>query len=133
MLDRYYNVLPYDHSRVRLKYLDREIYINANYVRVPEANRKYILTQGKLQISFSTGIGNFYYFTADKWIFSDSIEDNKVFLSQLLREYGSLFTCFHYRSVPDPYVFGPPGSGSRSVIIGILPSTRKKSRKTLIF
>jgi protein tyrosine phosphatase len=49
VLDRYYNVLPYDHSRVRLKYLDREIYINANYVRVPEANRKYILTQGKLQ------------------------------------------------------------------------------------
>ncbi len=53
VLYRYYNVLPYDHSRVRLKYLDREIYINANYVRVPEANRKYILTQGKLQIAIN--------------------------------------------------------------------------------
>lgn len=47
--NRYYNVLPYDQSRVRLKHLDRELYINANHVRVPEAARKYILTQGPLE------------------------------------------------------------------------------------
>lgn len=48
-LNRYYNVLAYDQSRVKLKYKRDEIYINACYVNVPDADRKYILTQGPLE------------------------------------------------------------------------------------
>ncbi|KAK2150125.1 hypothetical protein LSH36_422g02013 [Paralvinella palmiformis] len=45
--NRYRDVSPYDHSRVRLErnHLD---YINASLVEYPEANRSYILTQGPL-------------------------------------------------------------------------------------
>lgn len=47
--NRYYNVLAYDHSRVQVDTEENsESYINANYVHVPKANRKYILTQGPL-------------------------------------------------------------------------------------
>eukprot|EP00088_Acartia_fossae_P037412 TRINITY_DN3857_c0_g1_i2.p1 TRINITY_DN3857_c0_g1~~TRINITY_DN3857_c0_g1_i2.p1 ORF type:complete len:394 (-),score=69.50 TRINITY_DN3857_c0_g1_i2:348-1529(-) len=47
--NRYCNVLPYDHTRVKLKHNSEEdIYINASHVRVPEANREYILAQGPL-------------------------------------------------------------------------------------
>lgn len=47
--NRYYNVLPYDHTRVKLKQKSSEdLYINASYVRVPDANREYILAQGPL-------------------------------------------------------------------------------------
>jgi len=48
-LNRYYNVLPYDHTRVKLKYQREDVFINASHVRVPEANRDYILTQGPLE------------------------------------------------------------------------------------
>eukprot|EP00092_Neocalanus_flemingeri_P030624 GFUD01033252.1.p1 GENE.GFUD01033252.1~~GFUD01033252.1.p1 ORF type:complete len:379 (-),score=103.23 GFUD01033252.1:121-1257(-) len=48
-LNRYYNVIAYDHSRVILHHDDKEVYINANIVRVPQANREYILTQGPLE------------------------------------------------------------------------------------
>jgi protein tyrosine phosphatase len=45
--NRYADVSPYDHSRVRL--LRNNIdYINASLVAVPEADRSYILTQGPL-------------------------------------------------------------------------------------
>jgi len=49
-LNRYPNVLPYDHSRVNItsETSGEEIYINANHVRVTDANRHYILTQGPL-------------------------------------------------------------------------------------
>jgi len=48
--NRYYNVLAYDHSRVVVQTdEDTQAYINANFVRVPKANRKYILTQGPLK------------------------------------------------------------------------------------
>ncbi|CAG0878942.1 unnamed protein product [Darwinula stevensoni] len=46
-LNRYRNVSPYDHSRVFICTGPTD-YINANYVKVPEANRTYILTQGPL-------------------------------------------------------------------------------------
>lgn len=47
--NRYYNVLPYDHTRVKLKHKsDEDLYINASHVRVPDANREYILAQGPL-------------------------------------------------------------------------------------
>jgi len=48
-LNRYYNVIAYDHSRVIVQHDDKEIYINANIVKVPKANREYILTQGPLE------------------------------------------------------------------------------------
>ncbi|KAI7697949.1 Tyrosine-protein phosphatase non-receptor type 1 [Sarcoptes scabiei] len=46
-LNRYMDVVPYDKTRVKLKRFDFD-YINASYVSVPTAGRKYILTQGPL-------------------------------------------------------------------------------------
>lgn len=46
-LNRYRDVSPYDHSRIKLEKGDSD-YINASLVEVPEANRKYILAQGPL-------------------------------------------------------------------------------------
>ncbi|CAF1464633.1 unnamed protein product [Adineta ricciae] len=46
-LNRFRDVLPYDDTRVRLLRGSND-YINANYVQIPSANRKYILTQGPL-------------------------------------------------------------------------------------
>jgi len=45
--NRYRDVSPYDHSRVRLE-RDGVDYINANLVEASEANRRYILAQGPL-------------------------------------------------------------------------------------
>merc|ERR1719410_470707 len=45
--NRYPNVLAYDHSRVHVSHNNEDLYINANLVRATEADRKYILTQGK--------------------------------------------------------------------------------------
>lgn len=45
--NRYRDVYPYDHTRIRLQRNDLD-YINANWVEVPEAERAYILTQGPL-------------------------------------------------------------------------------------
>ncbi|XP_076449693.1 tyrosine-protein phosphatase non-receptor type 2-like isoform X2 [Babylonia areolata] len=48
--NRYRDVSPYDHCRVVLeKDDDDDDYINASYVDVEEADRKYILTQGPLE------------------------------------------------------------------------------------
>ncbi|KAI5730425.1 hypothetical protein M8J76_013529 [Diaphorina citri] len=46
-LNRYRDVIPYDHSRIALKRCSND-YINANLVEIEQANRKYILTQGPL-------------------------------------------------------------------------------------
>ncbi|XP_061432086.1 tyrosine-protein phosphatase non-receptor type 1-like isoform X1 [Lethenteron reissneri] len=46
-LNRYRDVSPYDDSRVKLQRGDND-YINASLVCVPQAGRKYILTQGPL-------------------------------------------------------------------------------------
>ncbi|KAK3752022.1 hypothetical protein QZH41_009342 [Actinostola sp. cb2023] len=49
-LNRYRDVLPYDHSRVVLNAEDGDTdYINANFVEVPLVERKYILAQGPLR------------------------------------------------------------------------------------
>lgn len=48
-LNRYYNVIAYDHSRVILHHDEKEIYINASVVKVPQAGREYILSQGPLE------------------------------------------------------------------------------------
>lgn len=47
ILNRYRDVNPYDHSRIRLQRGDKD-YINASLVNVDSANRSYILTQGPL-------------------------------------------------------------------------------------
>ena len=47
LLSRYYNVLAYDQSRVVLTHEDKEVYVNANRVKVAAADREYILTQGE--------------------------------------------------------------------------------------
>ncbi|XP_022124936.2 tyrosine-protein phosphatase non-receptor type 1 [Pieris rapae] len=46
-LNRYRDVSPYDHTRVKLNRIERD-YINANFVNIPSAKRSYILTQGPL-------------------------------------------------------------------------------------
>lgn len=46
--NRYRDVYPYDHSRVKLQ-KGEDDYINACYLPVPEANRNYILAQGPLE------------------------------------------------------------------------------------
>jgi tyrosine-protein phosphatase non-receptor type 1 len=47
-LNRYRDVYPYDHSRVKLEGLKDTDYINASLVKAPRANRQYILAQGPL-------------------------------------------------------------------------------------
>ncbi|KAM7382417.1 hypothetical protein PAMP_002145 [Pampus punctatissimus] len=47
-LNRYRDVSPYDHSRVKLKNSEND-YINASLVMVEEAQRAYILSQGPLR------------------------------------------------------------------------------------
>lgn len=47
-LNRYRDVLPYDHSRIVLKKGPCD-YINANLIQVDHARRQYILTQGPLE------------------------------------------------------------------------------------
>ncbi|XP_077577521.1 tyrosine-protein phosphatase non-receptor type 2a [Stigmatopora nigra] len=47
-LNRYRDVSPYDHSRVKLENSEND-YINANVVKVEEARRTYILSQGPLR------------------------------------------------------------------------------------
>jgi len=47
-LNRYRDVKPYDHTRVKLETHHDTDYINASLVRVPRANRAYILAQGPL-------------------------------------------------------------------------------------
>ncbi|CAH1647418.1 unnamed protein product [Spodoptera littoralis] len=54
-LNRYRDVNPFDHTRVVLKRCERD-YINANYVTMERANRRYILTQGPLAFT----VGHFW-------------------------------------------------------------------------
>ncbi|XP_075990554.1 tyrosine-protein phosphatase non-receptor type 61F-like isoform X2 [Anticarsia gemmatalis] len=54
-LNRYRDVNPYDHSRVVLKRSEKD-YINANFVTLERANRRYILTQGPLAFT----VGHFW-------------------------------------------------------------------------
>lgn len=56
LLNRYRDVYPYDHSRVVLEDTEDTDYINASLVKVPRANRKYILAQGPLPAT----VGHFW-------------------------------------------------------------------------
>lgn len=48
-LNRYHNVLAYDHSRALITHNKNEVYINANVVKCGGSGREYILTQGPLR------------------------------------------------------------------------------------
>lgn len=48
LLNRYVDVKPYDRSRIKLSRTKDTDYINANFVTLPKAARRYILTQGPL-------------------------------------------------------------------------------------
>nr|XP_023013201.1 tyrosine-protein phosphatase non-receptor type 61F isoform X1 [Leptinotarsa decemlineata]XP_023013203.1 tyrosine-protein phosphatase non-receptor type 61F isoform X1 [Leptinotarsa decemlineata] len=52
ILNRYRDVSPYDHSRIILNRGSTD-YINANLIKVEQANRQYILTQGPLSNTYS--------------------------------------------------------------------------------
>ena len=49
--NRYANIFPYEHSRVRLK-LSPASYMNANYVQFNESTPKYIVTQAPTPVTF---------------------------------------------------------------------------------
>lgn len=55
-LNRYRDVLPYDHSRVVVQSHPDTDYINASLVKVPRANRCYVLAQGPL----ASTVGHFW-------------------------------------------------------------------------
>lgn len=48
LLNRYVDVKPYDRSRIKLMRTKDTDYINANFVTLPKAARRYVLTQGPL-------------------------------------------------------------------------------------
>uniref|UniRef100_A0A8C9P325 protein-tyrosine-phosphatase n=1 Tax=Spermophilus dauricus TaxID=99837 RepID=A0A8C9P325_SPEDA len=54
--NRYRDVSPYDHSRVKLQNAEND-YINASLVDMGEARRSYVLTQASLCFHFSTFYG----------------------------------------------------------------------------
>lgn len=54
-LNRYRDVSPYDHSRIKLQKGSSD-YINANLIKIEKANRQYILTQGPL----ANTVGHFW-------------------------------------------------------------------------
>lgn len=85
--NRYMNVTPYDKTRVKLsRVLEDTDYINASYVTVPKAARKYILTQGPLP-------QNVDYF----WLMVWEQKSNVIVMLNRLVEPGFNFeTCAHY-------------------------------------
>ena len=56
--NRYNNIWPYDHARVRLQnYAEGSCdYINASHVKVERSNKRYIATQGPLPATFQVRI-----------------------------------------------------------------------------
>ena len=52
--NRYNNIWPYEHSRVKLKDVSRDgcDYVNANFVKTSLSNRSYIATQGPIPSTF---------------------------------------------------------------------------------
>ena len=56
--NRYNNIWPYEHSRVKLQGVcDGGCdYINANHIKAPWSNKRYIATQGPLPATFTVSI-----------------------------------------------------------------------------
>lgn len=52
--NRYCNIWPYEHTRVKLlEHADDANYINASYIHDPQTNYKYIATQGPMPTTFA--------------------------------------------------------------------------------
>lgn len=51
--NRYHNIWPFDHSRVRIKHNPASDYINANYITTDLSRRRYIATQGPLPTTYT--------------------------------------------------------------------------------
>ena len=53
--NRYNNIFPYEHSRVRLQGVSREScdYVNANFLKTSMSHKKYIATQGPIPATFT--------------------------------------------------------------------------------
>lgn len=55
--NRYNNIWPYEHSRVKLQNSEEgSDYVNANHIRTSMSNKQYIATQGPLPATFSVSI-----------------------------------------------------------------------------
>jgi protein tyrosine phosphatase len=52
--NRYNNIWPYEHSRVKLQGVDEGScdYVNANHVQAAYSNKRYIATQGPIPATF---------------------------------------------------------------------------------
>jgi protein-tyrosine phosphatase len=52
--NRYNNIWPYDHTRVKLQGVPNQgcDYVNANYIKTPRSNKRYIATQGPLPATY---------------------------------------------------------------------------------
>ena len=68
--NRYNNIWPYDHTRVKLKDypVDSCDYINASYIKSPHSKKRYIATQGPLPSTFQV--------QSLLWQFIHTITDN---------------------------------------------------------
>lgn len=53
--NRYNNIWPYEHSRVKLKDVSKDEcdYVNANFLKTSRSNKKYIATQGPIPTTFN--------------------------------------------------------------------------------
>lgn len=63
--NRYNNIWPYDHSRVKLKEHSKEDcdYVNASHVSTEFSSKRYIATQGPLPTTFQVCSGLHHYTT----------------------------------------------------------------------
>jgi protein-tyrosine phosphatase len=56
--NRYNNIYPYDHSRVRLQGVPNGScdYVNASYIQASRSNKRYIATQAPIPATFNVGV-----------------------------------------------------------------------------
>jgi hypothetical protein len=59
--NRYNNIWPYEHSRVKIQGVDEGScdYVNANHVQAAYSNKRYIATQGPIPATFKVCCGSF--------------------------------------------------------------------------
>lgn len=84
-LNRYEDVIPYDHSRIKLTRAKETDYINANLVTVPKAARSYILTQGPLPVT----LGHF-------WLMVWEQKSNVIVMLNRVVEFENFVKCEPY-------------------------------------
>ena len=50
--NRYNNIWPYEHTRVKLKAMSEDDYFNASFIQMPGSTQRYVATQGPLPTTF---------------------------------------------------------------------------------